>query len=147
MAGTRVRVDVVGMDRVHKKLNKLLQKGRTLEPAFAEIGEYLKEATQERMNLQLDPSGKSHEPLAPETVRRKKGKGHILREEGYLMDTLHYSAFARGLLLGTDLEYAATHQFGREEDGIPARPFLGLTTSPWSDADEIVEILKGHLDG
>ncbi|WP_278385111.1 phage virion morphogenesis protein, partial [Alteromonas mediterranea] len=51
----------------------------------------------------------------------------------------------RTLTFGSNQEYAATHQFGREEDGIPARPFLGLTTGPWSDEDKIIELLQGHL--
>lgn len=40
------------------------------------------------------------------------------------------------------MEYAATHQFGREGDGIPARPFLGLAQF---ERVEILDILRDHL--
>jgi len=45
-------------------------------------------------------------------------------------------------MLGSNLEYAATHQFGREADGIPARPFLGVALF---EKVEILDILREHL--
>ena len=61
------------------------------------------------------------------------------------MDTLAYQVSNDHLEFGTNLEYSATHQFGRDADGIPARPFLGLSDGVWNDEVEIVEILQSHL--
>lgn len=68
--------------------------------------------------------------MAAETLARKKGEDRILQEQGTLRDILSYEATASELLFGSNLEYAARHQFGREEDGIEARPFIGITDGP-----------------
>ena len=145
MAGSFITVRANGSAAIKKLLNNIIDAGNNLEPAFAEIGEYLIEATQERFKLEIGPNGEPWEPLAPETLARKKGEDRILQHSGTLRDQLNYQISGRTLTFGSNQEYAATHQFGREDDGIPARPFLGLTKSPWDDKDEIVEILQDHL--
>ena len=126
-------------------LGRLIHAGQNLEPAFAEIGEYLIESTQERFKLEVAPNGELWAPLAPETLARKGGDDRILQQSGIMRDTLNYQIAGKTLTFGSNQEYAATHQFGREDDGIPARPFIGLTTGPWNDADEIIAILQDHL--
>lgn len=145
MAGSFITVRAYGSGEINSLLSRIARAGTDLEPAFAEIGEYLIEATQERFKLELAPNGEQWEPLAPETLARKGGEDRILQQSGTMRDLLTYQIAGRVLTFGSNQEYAATHQFGREEDGIPARPFLGLTTGPWRDADEIVEILRDHL--
>jgi len=144
MSGSKITVELTGEKRLLKTLNHFIKQGQSLEPALAEIGEYLLESHQERMKLAVEPDGSLMEPLAPRTIA-KKGNDDILRDKGTLADTLAYQVSGNELELGSGLEYAATHQFGREADGIPARPFLGLATGQWNDSDEIIEILKSHL--
>jgi phage gpG-like protein len=40
------------------------------------------------------------------------------------------------------MEYAATHQFGRDAANIPSRPLLGSNND---DNDEVLDILRSHL--
>mgnify|MGYP006165611373 CR=1 FL=1 len=114
--------------------------------ALSQIGEYLVEATQERFQLEVAPDGSLWEPLAPETIRRKNGDTRILRQSSTLIDTILYDVSDNMLLVGSNMEYAATHQFGREADGIPAREWLGLTTGPWNDEVAIMDILYDHFN-
>jgi phage gpG-like protein len=44
--------------------------------------------------------------------------------------------------VGTNLIYGATHQFGDEERGIPARPYLGLSDD---DRRAVVRVLHIHI--
>jgi phage virion morphogenesis protein len=144
MAGSFIQVNVTGTKQLTALLNKFIQQGQNLEPAFREIGEYLIESHQERFRLEVAPDGELWEPLNPNTIA-KKGNDRILRDSGTLADTLAYQISGDQLEFGTNREYAATHQFGREADGIPARPFLGLSTGLFNDGDEIIAILQSHL--
>lgn len=144
MAGNFIRVTLTGKNKLIGLLNDFAKQGKNLEPALAKIGKYLIESHQERFNLQIAPNGELWEPLNPRTIA-KKGNADILRDEGTLADTLAYQISGNQLTFGTNMEYGATHQFGREDDGIPARPFIGMSTGQWQDSDEIVEILKSHL--
>jgi len=143
MAGSFVSVDVVGQKQIAQALNRLLKQGSDLEPAFRDIGEYLLESTQQRFVDQQAPDGEPWEPLSPKTLAKKKRQDRILTETGTLADTLNYQIGANQLMLGSNMEYAATHQFGREADGIPARPFLGI--APFEQV-EILDILRDHLN-
>jgi phage virion morphogenesis protein len=144
MAGNFISVELTGEKRLIKVLDKFIKQGQSLEPAFAEIGEYLLESHQERFKLEVAPDGTPWEPLAPKTLR-KKDDDRILQQSGTMRDTLAYQISGDQLTFGTNMIYGATHQFGREADGIPARPFIGLATGQWNDEDEILDILKSHL--
>ena len=48
----------------------------------------------------------------------------ILQDTGELRRSIHFRADNNGVIIGSKLKYAATHQFGRGK--IPARPYLGI---------------------
>ena len=145
MAGVNLAAQLSGVSELVDTLNQLMNKTRDLQPALSQVGEYLLESHQSRFQLEVAPDGTPWAPLSPETLARKKGEDRILQDHGTLRDTLSYEATASELLFGSNLEYAATHQFGREEDGIVARPFIGITDGPWQDSVEILGILRDHL--
>ena len=103
------------------------------------LGEYLQRSVQERFKTQVAPDGTPWETLAPRTVKRKKyNANRILTERGFLRRGIHYQVTGPGTVeVGSNLIYAATHQFGR--DHIPPRPFLGLNTQ---DRQEIFAIVR-----
>jgi len=142
MAGAFIEVSVVGASAIANALNQLLQQSGNLNPALADIGEYLLDSTQQRFVDQQAPDGTPWDPVSPKTLKKKKRKDRVLTETGTLADTLNYQLGANQLMLGSNLEYAATHQFGREADGMPARPFLGI--APFEQT-EILAILQDHL--
>jgi len=111
-------------------------------------------------------------------LRTKKGKvrlpvmrqiynigknGMPLLDTGRLRNSITYNADKNSVSVGTNVVYAAIHQFGGEtylnmramaKDGdqwhkgeahthrIPARPFLGLSAS---DRDEVIDILRRRI--
>ena len=118
-----------------------------ISPVFREVGEYLDLAHRLRWDRQVSPDGKAWAPLASATVRRKARKGKdrgLLLESRDLRDLLRYQVSGASLFFGTDRAYGATHQFGRPEDGIPARPWLGTSDD---DEDAIADIWKDHFSG
>lgn len=145
MAGSFISIDVIGDGDITKALNQLIKQGQNLEPAFRDIGEHLLESHEQRFNDQQEPDGTPWQPLSSKTVARKI-KAHqsdkILRGYGTLADTLNYQISKNQLQFGSPMEYAATHQFGRDNANIPARPFLGLSSD---DNNEVLDILRSHL--
>ncbi|WP_299001722.1 phage virion morphogenesis protein [uncultured Shewanella sp.] len=142
MAGTHIDITARGQVKVAKALNQLLKQGQNLNPILGDIAEYLLESTQGRFVDQQAPDGKPWQPLSPDSLLTKKRADRILTESSTLADTLNYQLAATHFRLGSPLEYAATHQLGRDEANIVARPFLGL--APFERV-EIMGMLNQHL--
>lgn len=60
-----------------------------------------------------------------------EGEGHLLRSIQHLVDE------AAGVEIGSNLVYAATHQYGHPPARIPARPYLGLNANDEADIEAI----------
>lgn len=82
------------------------------------------------------------------TVRERRRKGYgptrpiLIRQGGRagLLGSITSASGRDWAAAGTNLRYAATHQFGR--DAIPSRPFLAL----WlEEREEIVEDVRNWL--
>lgn len=144
MAGASVTIDYHFDDReVIDAFNRLIQFGGDSEALFADIGEYLLISHEERFERQEAPDGTPWEPLNPKyQARKKKNQDLILVLEGYLRNTLAYDPRPDSLEFGTNRIYGATHQFGDESRGIPARPFLGISAD---DESKILAIVRQHL--
>jgi len=142
MAGASIDIKYDDRD-VKAALRRLQMVGGDLSAVFAEIGEHLTRSHRQRFAEGVDPDGQAWEPLAESTkARKKKNADKVLIEHGGLMDSLHYNTGSHELEFGTNLIYGATHQFGREEAGIPARPFLGVSSD---DEAEILNIITDHI--
>lgn len=142
MAGGFVSVDVTGSSSIVNAFNRLIKNIDDTSPALRDIGEYLTESTQQRFEDMETPDGEKWEELAPGTIAKKKRVDRILTESGTLADTLNYQLGNDQLMFGSNLEYAATHQFGRDNANIPAREFLGFSEQ---DEDEILAIFHQYL--
>ncbi len=145
MAGSFISVDVIGEEAITKMFNRLISQSDDVSPALRDIGEHMLEATDNRMSNEVSPDGQPWEPLSLNTIENKSLSGQsdkILRGYGTLADLLNYQINGNQLMFGSNMEYAATHQFGRDEANIPARPFLGVSES---DEVEILDILRSHL--
>lgn len=110
--------------------------------------------------------GKQHENK--DGTLNKKGINRVTSKrplvgDGTLMNQIHYHVTSDLLLVGSNLEYAATHQFGAtikpknkkmlswkiggvsvfaKKVVIPARPFLGISIA---DEAELQNIVANHL--
>ena len=139
---------------VVRRLRRLQEASSDLKPAMREMAEYLMHLVENRFEFE----GPSWAPLAPATVREREKRGYgpehpILQRTRRLKDSVQPFVSAQAALVGTNLRYAATHQFGDrrqqrvfgERDAtvtFPARPFLGWGPE---DADEAIEIVAKHF--
>jgi len=167
MAGARLDI-VVDEGQLGRQLQQLIDRAGDLRDALGEIGEIVTASTQARFGQGVDPSGSPWAPLAASTLAQKKGPG-TLRESLHLQGSIRYQVEGEAVRIGTDVPYAAAHQFGTparvirprngkalawpgaahpvkqvNHPGLPARPFLGLSTE---DEDDILAMLADYLAG
>ena len=166
MAGAFTVISKIDDRAIQRELQRLEKRAGNLHPCLANIGQYLVESTQERFTKEEDPEGKKWAALKQSTKDSKK-HAKILTESSGLRDSVIYAVRNNGLRVGTNKEYGATHQFGRDkmpghkravptafgkklkfpvwaevkgyDPKIPARPFLGFSTE---DRQIIMEIIE-----
>lgn len=145
MAGAAIKIDYTIPDKeIAARLRALVNAGEDLEPAFYDIGESLLNSHHDRWDQQVDAEGNEWAALDPKyQARKKKNADKILMLDGFMHDTLAYNADSHGLELGTNSIQGATHQFGDEDRGILARPFLGISAD---DEQMILETLHDHFE-
>lgn len=139
-------------------LRRLQQMGVNLRPVMVDIGAMLRAATDLRFVDSTDPNGGKWKPLSPVTaLLRKKGRGgQPLIDRSRLRTSITYLASSRDVLVGTNVKYAGTHQFGAKKGqygktkrnspipwgDVPARPFLGVSRD---DEREMSDIIADHV--
>lgn len=156
MAGTNITIDVDDI-QVKNALRQLSQRMSDLSPVMRSIGEMLLRTTRSRIEHGGPaPDGTPWAPLSPVTLARKKWD-HKLVESGRLLGSMHPSAGSNYAQVGTNVVYAAAQQFGMRKGyagrgkkrnfpipwgDIPARPFLGLSSS---DRASILDLVSDYL--
>ena len=142
MAGTHLRINAIGLDALHQRVQ--VMSGLDTTNLMPRLGEYLLARTQDRFKTQTDPDASPWDALAPHTTKRKKyNPTKVLTERGFLRKDLRYQVLNKTTVqVGSNLEYAATHQFGR--DKIPARPFLGLSPQDHQEIRAIISDLAAE---
>jgi len=152
----KIEVDDEG---VKKSLRELSDRVEDLTPVMKMIGELLVSSVQENFNREgrySEPGSwrggsKRWKPLAPSTIKQRKRLGYwpgqILTRTGRLRSSINYRAGRDHVAVGTNVIYAAIHQFGGKAGrghraNIPARPFLVVQDE---DLEEIREIIADYI--
>lgn len=116
MAGASVRIEVDDAD-IAAGLRRLVEAGADLRPAMSEIADALLFSTQRRFETQSGPDGQRWSPFARSTLRRMPARRmppQLLRDTARLYGSLTVAADDRSAEVGTNVVYAAIHQFGGE---------------------------------
>lgn len=134
---------------------------KSVSNALAEVG---RTSTIERFKKQVGPDGKTW----PDSTRVKEIGGRTLTDTGGLRKSIRSKVSNTGFALGTNLKYAATHQFGDQGRvirarnkkalrfrvggqwvtkkkvivNIPARPYLGFNDD---DIEEMIGTIEDYL--
>jgi phage virion morphogenesis protein len=160
MTGARIEF-TLNAGSVVQALNRLIERTDDLTPLMTFIGEALLQTTQARFDTGTGPDGA---PWKPSRRATNEG-GQTLVDSTRLLKSINYQAGAQAVSIGTNVLYAAIHQFGgtirpktakaltfvasgrRITVGavnMPARPFLGLSEA---DGKEIEHLTVDYLDG
>ncbi len=131
-----IKVNVSGLRRVHRALQNTGRKAKRQIPTLLNlIGDDLVQSTQRRFERQTAPDNRFWLPLSPATRKaRRQPSPRILRDRGLLYQSITHRVTGDSLQVGTNIIYAAIHQFGGkagrgQKVTIPARPFLGLSSA------------------
>ena len=137
---------------------------------YADMGEYLTSSVQERFRTSTAPDGSKWAANSETTYLNILGKQHNRKDgkinakgvnrvmskkplvlSGTLRDQIHYQISGDLLLVGSNMIYAATQQFGAKKGeygkgapwgDIPAREYLGISIA---DQAELQNIVADHL--
>lgn len=117
MSGASIRIEVQDVE-IAADLQRLADTGRDMTPTMEAIGAALLFSTQRRFETQSGPDGQRWAPFAEATLERMPPKRRanplLLRDTNRLYSSLTYVADAGAVEVGTNVVYAAPHQFGGE---------------------------------
>jgi phage virion morphogenesis protein len=167
MSGASMKMNWGGLTRLVDAPGRVT--GAT-KKAVRDIGEMLVSSTQQRFEDGKGPDGKPWKPSA----RAKTEKGQTLVDTGRLRNSIGYQASEKAIVVGTNVEYGAIHQFGGKTEAhviraknkkalawpggahpvkevhhpgsdIPARPYLGFSTEDRAEAKSILEAMMARI--
>lgn len=108
------------------------------------IAQLVENQTRERIaSEKAGPDGKAWPAWGAKYARtRRQGHSLLVGEDNLLGSIQNYGA-ANQAVVGTNMIYAAAHQFGT--DSIPERPYLGLSADNRAEVEELVTDYLGGL--
>ncbi|WP_435100829.1 phage virion morphogenesis protein [Arhodomonas sp. AD133] len=139
------RADLAAIERVFASLSAPDRHG--LMEALAVEG-----GSQTRRRISQEKSAPDGSPWAPWTddyAATRHGGHSLLEGEGDLLDSITAAATTDAAMWGSNLPYAAIHQYGGTPDmppgpaAIPERPYLGLSAE---NADDLLAVARDWLD-
>ena len=111
-----------------------------------EVGSLIEDQTKRRiLDEKTDPDGNAWAPWSARyakslTRRNRISPRSLLVGEGNpgLLESIQNYTAGEVAEVGTNLIYGATHQFGDETRGIPARPYLGVSEANRAEIEDLV---------
>ena len=162
---TGIRIEVTGAEAALSQLQRAIEATANPRPLYDEIGAALVVSTQMRFEREETPEGAKW----PASLRAIVEGGRTLTDTGRLMQSITHEASDSGVAVGTNVLYAAIHQFGgkitaktgkglvfkgagdqwvrKQSVTIPARPFLGLDDEDEAEITAIAEDWLGRAVG
>ncbi|MFC3074683.1 phage virion morphogenesis protein [Shinella pollutisoli] len=164
MSGASISVTVSGP--ALEGFRRLEGAMETTTPVMSAIGTGLVGSTHMRFVRQTDPDGAAWAALDPEYAQGKRNT-RILTESGRLRDSINSRPGPREVRVGTNVIYAAIHQFGgtikpknashlwfrfggalvrADSVTLPARPYLGISADDETMiAETIIDFLERYV--
>ena len=143
----QIDIQVTGIHEAIAKLQSIANKAKNLAPVHRHIGNILQNAIEESFEREASPFGAKWKPTSVRSIHSsydkkthtKKGRQtkafqryasgkKTLTDKGTLSSSFTVNASRDNVTVGTNLPYAAIHQFGgragrKRSVTLPARPF------------------------
>lgn len=159
MAGARLRLEA-DLGPLAEALGRLVSRGEDPRPTLEQVARYFEARTDERFESEAAPGGVKW----PKSLRARLQSGQTLTDTARLRNSITSRVSSTAAEVGTNVIYAAIHQFGgtikavtakalhfvlpggrhvtAKQVNIPARPFLGVDDS---DRAEVGLIIRAEL--
>ena len=152
-------IEITGLEAIQSHLRDIQAKTDNMKPHLYEVGNILKNSIEESFETQKSPFGV---PWTPSYRARTEG-GKTLIKSGMLSSNWNISADAKSVTVGTNIPYAAIHNFGgvirpkngkvlkfkgvggwvsKKEVVMPARQFLPIDSSGYLASSVEVDIVR-----
>jgi phage virion morphogenesis protein len=142
VTGAAIEIRPEGLAALDRRIDRLLAGLNNPEPLLRELAAAGESQTRRRMESdKRGPDGTPWPEWSPGYAATRHGGQSLLDARGDLIQSLTAFADRQTAGWGTNLIYAATHQFGR--GAIPARPFLGVSDD---DERELLDLAEDWLD-
>jgi phage gpG-like protein len=115
MSGTALTIRLEGIEEIMARYTCLDFADPSFRPLFAEIGEEVVSQTHERFERGEDPAGEPWE----ESARVAENGGQVLVDNAILQNSIGYQVRPGSVETGTNVVYAAIHQFSGEDVDMP----------------------------
>ena len=136
-----VVADFEGLDRLVRRMDRIrhMDTSELLDGVGSAVESQVRRRIQED---QSGPDGVDWPSWSVAYAQTRHGGHSLLRSSGGLVDSIQYVVDGDRVAIGSNLVYAAIHQFGGAEAGkaeIPARPYLGLSASDLTQLEDIID--------
>ena len=129
--------------KINKKFFSKL-KDKEVKKLLKIIGSDMVLETTKNFRNEKTPNGEKWERLKPATIKSRR-KGRVSGTPKILQDTRNlylslnkYKIEGKKVTVGTNVNYAAVHQYGSEELNIPSREYLGISDRKRDKYSEII---------
>ena len=137
MSGAQITVDLSGIGRIQDVLDRIAS--ADMSELLEVIGATVESQTRRRISDdKTAPDGSGWDDWSGRHARTRHGGHSLLESSGDLLDSITHDVIGAEAVVGADLIYAATHQFGDDERNIPARPYLGLSDDNETELGNVV---------
>lgn len=140
-------IDLKSFCKEFQAYEKKVGKGRAWGELLSEVGNAAKNESTRSFERQQSPFNEAWAELSPRTIARKKGSLKLV-ESGHLKRSIqsHSDLNKKAVSIGSNLAYAAIHQFGGKAGrghsaNIPARSYL-----PINNDDKLAPQLETRID-
>lgn len=142
---TQITLDIRELGALNAQLARL--SALDLDGLTADLALQGESQTRRRISEEkTGPDGDAWPEWSDRYAATRHGGQSLLESEGHLIASLESGADADTAWWGSDLVYAATHQFGDPARNIPARPYLGISPQNKRElADRVDHWLRGAL--
>lgn len=139
-----VRIEWQGIEQVVEQFNRLAV--ADVQPLLRILVTAGESQTRRRIESEKSsPEGRPWEDWSPGYAKTRHGGQSLLESQGHLIDSI--TSFANDDIAGwgSNLVYAAIHQFGGLPSmapgpaGIPARPYIGLSVENHEELQDLVD--------
>ncbi len=158
----------ISTKEIDRILAELERRTGNLAPVMDDIGDELVHRIDLGFRDAKSPEGKPWPLLSVlSTLIREDEDGKLIRkgekplnDSGRLKKSITHNASIERVRIGTNVEYASTHQFGAKQGqfgttsrgglipwgDIPARPFMPVEGLPDAWERDVIELVKGYFD-
>lgn len=143
-------IDLSGFAEAQSKLESL---GGIIPDLMESVGVLVEGQTRRRLATEkTSPDGEPWELRSPGYAQSLRPGTSILIRSGGMLDSIASEARGNEVSVGSDLVYAAIHQFGGTPDmapgpaAVPARPFLGVSDDNETEILDLINLaIAGHF--